>query len=60
MTLEVSVTVKRGSKSHTYKLNPVGESKKGTFQTFSPAENNDLPSFSKLYVKVKQGKAKAK
>jgi len=58
--LEITVTVKRGTTaadSKTYKLDESGKSKKGTFKTFSPpAENEDLPAFSKLYVKVKRGK----
>ena len=60
ITVEVRIT--RGNKegdSKTYLLQESGDSKKGTFKTFSPvAENADLPSFGKLYVKVKADKAK--
>lgn len=59
--IEVSVTVKRGSKSKTYLLSEEGESKKGTFLTRSlKAENEDMPRFTKVYIKAKQAKPKGK
>ena len=58
--MEVSVTINRGTAekpdSKSYLLKEVGASKKGTYATFSPmGESADLPSFTKLYVKVAQG-----
>ncbi len=53
----VTVTIKRGDKDtgRTYQLKETGESKKGTYQTFSPVgDNADLPSFGKLYIKAKR------
>ena len=60
--IKVIVTIKRGEEAQgkTYEFTESGESKKGTFKTFSPAgENADLPAFGKLYVKAKRGEAKA-
>ena len=59
ITVEVKIIRGEGD-SKTYLLKESGDSKKGTFKTFSPvAENADLPSFGKLYVKVNRDKAKA-
>jgi len=56
--LEVTITVKRGdaaADSKTYLLQEKGKSKKGTYKTFSPPnENADLPAFFKGYVKAKR------
>jgi len=56
--IEVTITVKRGKeeKGKSYLLTETGKSKKGTFKTFSPADNPDLPGFSKVYVKATRGK----
>ena len=59
ITVEVKIIRGEGD-SKTYLLKESGDSKKGTFKTFSPvAENADLPSFGKLYVKANRDKAKA-
>ena len=60
--ITVEVKIMRGTKegdSKTYLLKESGDSKKGTFKTFSPvAENPDLPSFGKLYIKANRDKPK--
>ena len=59
ITVEVKIIRGEGD-SKTYLLKESGDSKKGTFKTFSPvAENPDLPSFGKLYVKANRDADKA-
>ena len=56
--MEVTVTITRSKgKTRTYQLAKVGESKKGTYALFSPADKcPDMPSFGKLYVNVTPAK----
>ena len=59
MITEVTINIKRDKgEVKSYKLTEIGDSKKGTFKTFgTPAENADMPSFVKLYIKAEPDKA---
>jgi hypothetical protein len=60
-TITVTVTVARGDDKRTYALTQSGESKAGTYVTFTPAKDNpDIPEFGKLYVAAKPVSPKAK
>ena len=63
MTMEVSITVKRGKEAtgKTYRLHEAGDSRKGTYKTFAPfGETPDLPGFGKVYIKADRDKEAAK
>ena len=58
--IEVTITVKRNKEEgKKYLLKETGESKKGTYKTFSAAgDNADLPAWGKVYIKATRDKAK--